>query len=73
LYKEIKEHNLFKKELLAELSKLQTEIDTNNNTDPIENFEKTKRELEEIEKQETNSIIFRSKIKWAEEGEKNTK
>ncbi len=32
-----------------------------------------KKELEEIEKQEMNSHIFRTKLKWIEEGEKNSK
>ncbi len=32
-----------------------------------------KKELEEIEKEEMNSHMFRTKIKWIEEGEKNCK
>ncbi len=32
-----------------------------------------KKELEEIERLETNSKIFRSNVKWTEEGEKNSK
>ncbi len=31
------------------------------------------KELEQIEKEELNSIIFKSKIKWTEDGEINAK
>ena len=68
-----KERAAFKKELEAELTNLQTEIDLNNNTNARESFESSKKKLEELEKEEINSIIFRSKIQWVEEGEKNTK
>ncbi len=34
------------------------------------NFTTAKKELEQIEQDETNSLIFRSKIRWTEEGEK---
>ena len=43
------------------------------NTNVIDTFNCTKHELENIEKQEANKYIFRSKSKYYEEGEKNTK
>ncbi len=33
----------------------------------------SKNELEQIEKEELNSIIFKSKIKWTKDGEINSK
>jgi hypothetical protein len=36
-------------------------------------YESNKNELEKIEQEERNSILFRTKIKWTEDGEKNSK
>ena len=71
--KKKKERAKFKKDLEIELAKLQIEIDFNNNFNSRESYDSSKRELEDLEKEEINSTIFRSKIQWAEEGEKNTK
>ncbi len=46
------------------ISHLQTMEEPNNST---------KRELEQIEISETHNHMFRSKIKWTEDGEKNCK
>ena len=54
-----------------EIEKLQMEIDKTQDIDIIQNFTTTKIELEQIEQEETNSQIFRSKIKWTEKGKKN--
>ncbi len=53
-----------------ELENLQKEIDETYDIDIIQNFTTTKKELEQIEQVETDSLIFRSKIWWTEEGEK---
>ena len=73
MYKKKKERAAFKKQLETELVKLQAEIDLNNNTIIRENFALSKKELEDLEKEDMKSIIFRSKIKWVEEGKKNSK
>ncbi len=49
------------------------DLDENNATVSLEHFKSTKHELEQLEISETHSRIFRSKIKWTEEGEKNSK
>ncbi len=52
----------FKKNLEMELENLQNEIDQTYDIDIIQNFSSTKKELEQIEQDKTNSLIFRSKI-----------
>ncbi len=69
--KKKKERLAFKSNLENELEKLQKGLDEINSTASLENFKSTKHELEQIEISETHSRIFRSKIKWTEEGEKN--
>ncbi len=71
--KQEKEQFSFKPNLENELVKLQKYLDKNNSTASLENFKSTKHELEQIEISETHSRIFKSKIKWTEEGEKNSK
>ncbi len=61
-----KEKSAFRKNLEIELKKLDEIHDIN----IIQNFTTTKRELEQIEQKESNSLIFISKIGWTDEGEK---
>jgi hypothetical protein len=66
--------NNFKKQLEKELEDLQILLDENNtDTNILENFTTSKKELENIDNEITNNIIFRSRSKYIEEGEKNTK
>ncbi len=55
------------------MEKLLNELDSDINTNTCDIYNTTKKELEQIEKEEANSIIFRSKMNWYEHGEKNTK
>jgi hypothetical protein len=71
--KKKKTRNALKKTLETELEKIQKLVDLNPSTINLETFEHNKKELEQIERDELNSIIFRSKIQWAEQGEKNKK
>ncbi len=68
-----KEITAFKLNLENELIILQQELDYNNSKTIIDNYNSTKRQLEQIEISETHSYIFRSKIEWTEDGEKNSK
>jgi exonuclease III len=68
-----KEKQAFKLELENKLAVLQEELDTNPNQNTETNFKISKEELENIEKEEINGLIFRSKLKWYEDGEKNSK
>ena len=68
------EINQTKNNLEDKLKELCRKIDSNTtDNDTISEYSNTKHELEEIEKLEASSSIFRSKIKWAEEGERNSK
>ena len=40
--------------------------------DTLNRYNRTKNELENIENEKSRGIILRSKIRWTEEGEKNT-
>ena len=71
--KKLEKENL-KKQLEERIAKLEEMIDIDpESVDLCTEFFNVKQELEAVEKQEANSIIFRSKIKWAEQGEKNSK
>ncbi len=67
------ERTTFKLNLENELLRLQQELDYNNSETTLHNYNSSKRELEQIEISETHSHIFRSKIKWTEVGENNSK
>ena len=68
------EINNMKKYLDNKIKELSIEIDREpNNSDILSEYCSVKKEIEDIEKDEANSYIFRSKIRWAEEGEKNSK
>ncbi len=63
----------FKDSLEKQLETLQVEIDyTNENVNHERNYSITK-ELEEFERLKISSKIFRSKVKWTEKGENNSK
>ncbi len=49
---------------------LQAKLDNNPNIDTQKLYTLNKNELQQIEKDEVNRQIFKSKIKWTEEGEK---
>ena len=59
------------KELLQKLNQL--EIDVITNPDKEIQYFQCKAEWEELERNKTEGIILRSKAKWAESGEKNSK
>ena len=63
----------FKKQLEHDLEELQRSMDSNPNQQTQEVYYSSKNELEKIEKDELKSQIMRSKIKWTEDGEKNSK
>lgn len=71
--KKSKDKKKFKLDLENQLKQLQSEIDQNTTPENLEAFNSTKKELETIERHTANGHIFRSKCKWYEEGEKNTK
>ena len=72
--KKKKERAKFKKKLESDLENLQAKLDENNNDNELlENYNTTKKEMEDIEKENINKLIFRSKARWVEEGEKNTR
>jgi exonuclease III len=68
-----KKRNKYRKNLEIELENLQNELDKNSSELTLENFKTIKNELEKMDKEHINSIIFRSKTRWIEDGEKNTK
>ncbi len=63
-----KEMIAFKLNLENELLRLQQELDYNNSDTALDNYNSTKREISK-----THSHIFRSKIKWTQDGENNSK
>ncbi len=63
----------FKNSLEQELKILESDLDTSPSPSCLQHYNSTKKELESIEKYETNGFIVRSKIKWIECGEKNSK
>ncbi len=52
---------------------MQEEIDTSPTQQNHDLYALNKKEIEEIEKEEMNSHIFRTKLKWIEESETNSK
>ncbi len=63
----------FKNSLEQELKILKSDVDTSPSPFCHEHYNSTKKELESIEKYETNRFIIRNKINWIECGEKNSK
>ncbi len=48
-------------------------MDSNPSQITQDSYYTNKKELEQIEKEELNSIIFKSELKWTEDGEKHSK
>jgi exonuclease III len=71
--KKKKERSHFKQSMEQEMVRIQELLDAHPTEQNQEFYQATKKELEQIEKDELNSQIFRSKIQWTEEGEKNSK
>ncbi len=61
----------FKLSLEKELEELKTKVDNDPNINTHTLYTLNKNELEQIEKDEVNIQIFKSKVKWTEEREKN--
>ncbi len=61
----------FKKILEKELVSLQKTLDTNPTEINLDHFQISEKELEHIANEDIKAHIFRSKIKWSEEGERN--
>lgn len=61
------------KKLTTKLLDLQHKLSESANCDTLCDYENVKGELEQIEQQEVKGAMLRSKIKWAEAGEKNSK
>ena len=68
-----KKNNKIKQDLQRNLDLLHQKIDTDSSESIINEYYSAKHELEQIEKHEACGIMIRSKAKWIEEGEKNTK
>ncbi len=68
-----KQLTTFKDKLEKEINLLQENIDSNPSDINLDQFNTTKNELEQVKKHETHGLMLRSKTKWIEEGEKNTK
>ena len=64
--------NKFEKELKETLKYLESKLDENSNQNIIDNYNTTKKELENIELSEAAGHIMRSKAKWTELGENNS-
>ncbi len=62
----------FKLSLEKELEELQAKLDNDPNINTHKLYTLNKNELEQIEKDEVNMQIFKCKVKWPEEGEKNS-
>ncbi len=72
VHKKKKDKN-FKQELEKELEELQQKLNIDPNRETQNLYKLNKNELEQIEKDEVNRQIFKSKIQWTEDGEKNSK
>ena len=69
----IKERRDFKLSLEKELCNIQNELHESMSSSNIDKYQHIKEELEKVEELETKGAILRSKVKWSEAGEKNTK
>ncbi len=70
--KKKEERTKFKKELEKELQQLENSLDKNNSIEELNQDNSNKNELEKMEQAEINGPMFRSKVKWCEDGEKNS-
>ena len=68
-----KEKKEFKLKLEKDLYETQNQLHDNMSVNNVEKYSFLKEELEKIEEIETQGAILRSKVRWSEAGEKNTK
>ena len=61
------------KETLSTVSKLENVMNTNPTEEIIKQYNEGKKYIEDYNNEKTNGALIRSKINWAECGEKNTK
>ncbi len=73
LFRKKRDTNIFKESLEKELNYLQVAMDSNPSQITQDSYYTNKKELEQIEKEELNSIIFKYELKWTEDGEKHSK
>ena len=59
--------------LKAKIHQLTNDIAINKNQNSIDQLEQCSIELEEINRKKAQSVIFRSKARWVEDGERNSK
>ena len=71
--RKLKERREFKLSLEKELYDIENELHESMSPSKIERYQIIKEELEKTEELETRGAILRSKVKWSEAGEKNTK
>ena len=68
-----REKNEFKMKLEKDLYDIENDIQNGMSSSNVEKYFYIKEELEKIEEHETQNAILRSRVRWAEAGEKNTK
>ncbi len=71
--KKKKKRTKFKRELEKQLQELENSLDKDNSIEELNQYNSSKNELEKIEQAEINGHVFRSKVKWCEDGEKNSR
>jgi hypothetical protein len=71
--KKKKKREEHKKKLEQDLIDIQEALDSNFTQNNQELYQSSKKELEQIENEEMKSTIFRSRVRWAEDGEKSSK
>ena len=71
--KKLKERKELKLKLEKDLYNIENELQRGISEADVERYHYIKEELEKLEELETKGAILRSKAKWAETGEKNTK
>jgi hypothetical protein len=68
-----KEKRKYHQELTQQLNILQARLSANADSTTLKEYENTKSKLENIEEEKIKGAILRSKVKWAEAGERNSK
>ena len=71
--RKVRERKEFKLSLEKELYHIENELRESMSALKIERYQHLKEELEKIEELETKGAILRSKVRWSEAGEKNTR
>ncbi len=65
--------NQQEKDLATELEDLEKQLDNNSDSNLNDRYKSLKQEFESIQAEKAKGAILRSRAKWTEEGEKNTK